>query len=187
VFHRLGDGASAKPAQVLLLPGILSSGPDLKDLDGDGKLDLWLSVFGEDLKTQVARRLTGRVALDYYAYRGTGEPAPFRRSPDLKLTDSLPEATFLDWSLRHRLSIDDDWSGDGRPDLIEVATSGKRTTVSVRIGVSADAKLGFAQKALVPASLESGVREYRVWRLSANEPALTVRRERGGSIVTPSR
>jgi hypothetical protein len=182
LFFRLGAGATGRPVQAILLPGVLSSGPDLQDVDGDGRLDLFLSVFGEELSQQLARRLTGRVKLDYLLYRGAKGAAPFERAPDWSETDAVPEATFLDWSLRHRFMIDDDWTGDGRPDLVVVTVDGGRTQVEVRESGNRDGKIDFARKPSFGASVPTAVLDHRLWALSAGTPAVISRTPTGAVI-----
>ena len=58
--------------------------------------------------------------LEYLLYRGSASGPPFNRSPDFTETDSVPEAQFSEWGLRHRLMLDEDWSGDGAPDLVQI-------------------------------------------------------------------
>ncbi|HYC78181.1 MAG TPA: hypothetical protein VEI02_11195 [Planctomycetota bacterium] len=173
LVRRLGADA---PAQALLLPGVLSSGPDLRDLDGDGRLDLVATTFADDLASQLSRGLRGAVRLTAFVYRGAPGPASFRRAPDLALADDVPEAHFERWDLRHRLLFGDDWTGDGRPDLLAVKVERDRATATVRAGVAgADGALAFAEapwrEATVPASFVA----FAPWRLAASEPALLAR------------
>jgi hypothetical protein len=182
IFYPIGGAAGEpKPTQAILLPGVLSSGPDLKDLDGDGRLDLFLSVFGEDVSQQVARRITGKVRLEYRLYRGLASGTPFSRSPDFLETDAVPEALFDEWGRRHRLMLDDDWTGDGVPDLVQAAATDDAIRISVRPGRLRDGKFGFAA-AGPPAEARAAVKDHRLWRLSATEPAVVCRTAAGAVI-----
>lgn len=141
-FKNIGR-QNPSPSQVILLPGVLSSGPDLADVDGDGNVDLFVSVFAGDLKSEVARRLLGRVRLDYYLYLGTGQRQPFPRSPTLSLNDKVDIATFETWGLRHRRILTDDWNGDGKLDLVQTRIEGEECHVELRYAEGAGAELAF--------------------------------------------
>ena len=134
-FKNTGQPARA-PAQVLLLPGVLSSGPDVGDVNGDGIADLFLSVFAGDVKSEALRRMFGfRVTLDYHLYLGTGGArAPFPRSPTLSLSDKVDNRTFETWSLRPRRVLSHDWNGDGILDLVDFKADAKTCTVTVTYG-----------------------------------------------------
>jgi hypothetical protein len=172
VFKRLGD-ADAKPAQALLLPGVLSNGPDVRDLDGDGRPDLSLSVFGDDLQSQMARGLRGTVKLTYYVYRGTGGATPFEKTPAFSLEDDVPAAQFDDWSLRHRYLFDAGWSGGPRPDLLHVKVGAASTDVEIR-PATAEGALGYAA-AKAPLRLPFALTDFRPWGFSPGVPALLCR------------
>lgn len=172
VFKRLGD-ADAKPAQALLLPGVLSNGPDVRDLDGDGRPDLALSVFGDDLQSQMARGLRGTVKLTYYVYRGTGGATPFEKTPAFSLEDDVPAAQFDVWSLRHRFLFDAGWSGGPRPDLVHVKVGAASTDVEIRTATAAGALAYAATK--TPLRLPLALSDFRPWGVSPGVPALLCR------------
>jgi hypothetical protein len=178
IFYRLGADTS-HPVQVILLSGVLSSGPDIRDVDGDGKLDLLLSVFGQDLSQQLARRITGKVKLEWLLYRGGAGAQPFSRAPDFSETDSLPEKQFDDWGLRHRLILDDDWTGDRVADLVQMTVTEKATRVAIRPGTVRDGKIAFADDPVATAESPVPAKDHRSWRLSATEPAILCRTETG--------
>jgi hypothetical protein len=184
IFHRIAGDASGRPVQAILLPGILSSGPDIRDVDRDGRLDLFLSVFGEDLTQQVARRITGRVRLEYLLYRGAAGGAPFNRSPDFTEVDSVPEAQFAKWDLRHRLILDDDWSGDGLPDLVQMTVSPKGTRIEVRPAELRDGQARYSKSPSASAETPHVAKDHRPWRLAASEPAIICRTETGVVIFS---
>jgi hypothetical protein len=183
IFYPIAGAAGEPvPTQAILLPGVLSSGPDLKDVDGDGRVDLFLSVFGEDLGQQLTRRITGRVRLEYRLYRGMASGPPFSRSPDFLETDGVPEASFNDWARRHRLMLDEDWSSDRAPDLVQVAASDDAIRISVRPGRVEDGKFGFQAEPVSSAEAKTAVLDHRLWRLSASEPGVVCRTPTGAVI-----
>src|SRR5262249_24744299 len=145
---------------------------------------LIVSVFGQDVTQQVARRITGKVRLDYLVYRGSGAGEPFSRSPDFSESDSVPEKQFNEWSLRHRLILDDDWTGDRFPDLVQMAVSDDATRLSIRPGSSRDGRITFASDPVATAEVPVAVKDHRSWRLSATEPAILCRTETGAVIFT---
>jgi hypothetical protein len=177
------------PSQVILLPGVLSSGPDLLDLDGDGRLDLVLSTFAGDMKSELGRQILGRVRLDYHAYLGTGSSPPFPRSPTLTETDTLDLDTFETWDLRHRRLFGKDWTGDGRPDLVTVEVDEGKTTVRVRPAtgsLSEGASEAFGEDG-PSIGLADAALGYRQVSLGPGRPALRLRTAGGVAYVTPAR
>ena len=142
-FKNLGR-PTEKPAQVLLLPGVLSAGPYLADVDGDGNKDLFLSVFAGDVASEVQRRLMGRVTIDYHLYLGTGKSPPFSRSPSLSLQDKLDTRTFESWGIRHRRILSHDWNGDGKLDLVRLNSEKGQCTVEIRYATGSGSGLAFS-------------------------------------------
>jgi hypothetical protein len=182
IFHRIGGPDAGRPVQAILLPGILASGPAIKDVDRDGRLDLFLSVFGEDLGQQVTRRITGKVKLEYLLYRGAAQGPPFLRSPDFSEVDAIPETQFSDWRLRDRLILDDDWTGDGVPDVVAMSVDARATRIEVRGGGSDRGRAGFTKKPSASSEADVSVKDHRAWRLGPSEPAILCRTETGALI-----
>jgi hypothetical protein len=169
VFKRL-DPNAPKPLQAILLPGVLSNGPDFFDADKDGRVDCVVSVFGDDLKARVARGLRGATELKYFVYRGLAGAEPFERTPAATIVDDVPTAVFDVWSLRHRRLFGDDWTGDGVPDLASFETKGDATAIEVRAGASGG--VAYAEKPARRATLPFVVDDVRRWSLPSGAPAL---------------
>ena len=145
-FHAGKDGGQGKLELVLLLPGLLSSGPHLEDVDGDGRRDLFLCIGGGSLKSEIARRLLGRAKLDYHLYLNHGGDRPFARSPELSIQDSVPTALFSNWGRRHRLFLRDDWNGDGLLDLLRLKKGPKGLRIAIRHGERREGSFRFSPK-----------------------------------------
>lgn len=120
-LSRAQDAGKGRPTQVLLLPGVLSKGPRLRDLDGDGRLDLIVSLYGADLKAHLSRLLISSVRMTWHVYLGREGPTPFAHSPAISLHARVPLEQFAAWDLRHRVLLQGDWDGDGRCDLLRAA------------------------------------------------------------------
>ena len=162
------------PTQVIVLPGVLSSGPSLADVDGDGHVDLFLSVFAGDVKSEITRRLLGRVRLDYYLYLGTGDTQPFPRSPSHSLTDKVDTQTFETWGIRHRRILTDDWDGDGMLDLVQVHIDDGSCHVQVRHAVGSGPDLAFADSG-ASFSWKGEVIHYTTTAIQRGRPAVRLK------------
>lgn len=154
-------GRGPQPDQVLLLPGVLSGGPDLRDVDGDGRPDLFLSLYGGGLGSEIGRRLSGRVQLEYLLYLGRGEETPFPRAPDVRLKDLVPVADFDVWDLRHRLLLTHDWDGDGLLDLVKVEFEGESFRAKIHRGEGSGGSFRFRDEAFARTEIERPVRKFR--------------------------
>ena len=181
LFRNIGK-PNPDPSQVILLPGVLSSGPHVADVGGDGNNDLLLSVFAGDLKSEVSRRLLGRVRLDYYLYLGTGTQPPFPRSPSLTLTDKVETATFETWGLRHRRMISDDWNGDGRADLVLTRSTGDRCRVEIRFAHVPGEAYGFADKGMT-FTWKGRVVRYKSTSIQPGKPAIRLETPTGVAYI----
>jgi hypothetical protein len=78
--------------------------------------------------------------------------------------------------------LDEDWSSDGRPDLVQVAATDSSIKVSVRPGRLKDGKFEFLSDASSSAESPSCVKDHRLWRLSASEPGVVCRTATGAVI-----
>jgi hypothetical protein len=185
LFFRNGERPVSRPSFVLLLPGVLSSGPDLVDLDGDGRLDLWLSVFGGSLRSEVARRVFRRVGLDYHVYLGRSGSPPFGRSPDASFEDQLEVASFETWDLRHRIQLQGDWNGDRRHDLVRLCPlSDDRIEVRLHLASAPATPYAIDEDALA-ASIEvkGPITGYAAREVRGLGPAVQITHERGVTLV----
>jgi hypothetical protein len=182
VFRR--PGRKGPPLQALLLPGVLSHGPELLDLDGDGRAELSLSVFGDDWKSQAARGLRGSVKLTYFVYRGVAGPTPFGKTPALTWSDDVPAADFDRWALRRRFVFDADWTGDGRPDLLVWRTADGVTSVGVRAGIAGAKGLAFAERPVAEATIPFAATNFLPWSPGTG-PAVLVRGAGRVAVVRP--
>jgi hypothetical protein len=120
--------------------------------------------------------------VEYLLYRGSSEGQPFHRAPDFTESDHVPESEFVEWELRHRLLLGDDWSGDGRPDLLRVGAHDRGTRLEVLPGRTGGGKAGFADSPSAVAETPLGVKNRQCWRLSPDEPAVICRTETGAVI-----
>ncbi|NRA96988.1 MAG: VCBS repeat-containing protein, partial [Planctomycetes bacterium] len=146
----------------------------LVDVDGDGHIDLFMSVFAGDLKAEVARRLLGRVRLDYYLYLGTGKSQPFPRSPNHSLADKVDTQTFEDWGLRHRLMLTGDWNGDGKLDLVRTRIEDGNCHVEVRHATGAGSTFAFADSG-PSLSWKGDVIDYTTTAIQSGRPAVRLK------------
>lgn len=181
LFFRNPGKPSRRPAQILLLPGVLSSGPYLEDVDGDGHVDLFLSLFAGDLKSEMQRRVFGRVTLDYHLYLGTGETPPFPRSPSLSLQDKLGTRTFESWGLRHRRDLSRDWNADGKRDLVSLAADKNSCTATIRYASGSGPDLAFIDGPEF--RWEGAVVDYTVTAIEKGRPAIRLKTRTGVTFI----
>ena len=173
LFFRGGGAAGAPPRQVIVLGGVLSGGARLRDLDGDGRLDLLVSVFGGGVTANIARLVLRSVKLEYHFYPGTPGKRPFTRSPALTLVDHVPLSIFDRWDLRHRLFADRDWTGDGFADLLRIESDGEEESrVTLRAGRRGESGIRFQEKPLAALRLPKGLLGYQSRSLAGDRPAL---------------
>jgi hypothetical protein len=165
---------------------VLSSGPDLADVDGDGLLDLVLSVFAGSLKGEIQRRLTGKVRLSYYVYLGSGKNPPFPRSPDLTIEDVVSTEVFEAWDLRHRCLLDRDWTKDGLSDLVRLEGDDEGVSVTVHTGSKASGRLAFNAGPAFSHRYVGPVLGYRTVSLMTGRPAVQLLTPAGASFITLS-
>lgn len=109
-----------EPAGVLLLGGLLSAGPDLLDLNGDGGKDLLLAVVPAGVTGEL-QKLQGRLPVTWHIWFHNKAAMPWGRSPDFTWTDTLDAVCLERWGLRHRLLVGPDQDGDGLLDLASLA------------------------------------------------------------------
>ena len=174
VFHQNGRSKPRKATGLLLLPGVLSSGPDIADVDGDGLPDLFVSTFAGGASQQI-ERLFGQIKLEYHLYLGTGESMPFPRAPVTSLVDRVPTEDFEIWGRRHRRLLGDDWNDDGRQDLVRIDRDDDRITVRIHAGLGRGKSFRFADAALAESSLKRDAQSYGLVRLSKEGPAVRLK------------
>jgi hypothetical protein len=121
VLYRQG---SSNPAGVLLLNGLLSTGPELVDLNGDGHKDMLLAVVPSGVTGEL-HKLAGRLPITWHVWFHSPSAMPFSRSPDFSWTDTLDAVSLERWGLRHRLLVGPDVNGDGLLDLVSVSRDGE--------------------------------------------------------------
>ncbi len=109
-----------EPAGVLLLAGLLSAGPELVDLDGDGDKDLLLALVPAGVAGEL-QKLSGRLPVTWHIWFHDKGAMPWGRSPDFTWTDTLDPPSLERWGLRHRLLVGPDQNGDGLLDLASLA------------------------------------------------------------------
>ena len=78
--------------------------------------------------------------------------------------------------------LDEDWSADGKPDLVQIAATDSSIKVSVRPGRLEDGKFEFLSDPSSSASAGVPVKDHRLWRLSATEPGVVCRTAAGAVI-----
>lgn len=184
-FLNRGRPATA-PSHVLVLPGNLSSGPDLVDADGDGVLDLWLSVEGAGMKSGV-QRLLGKIKLTWYLYRGTAKEPPFGRTPDLTFEDMVPGDVYDAWGLRHRLFLSRDWDGDGRSDLARLSgDAGSGTKLDVHPAPARPEPYRPADAPTATITMRAPVRAHRAATLAPGRPAIQLDLPDGVVFLAPA-
>jgi hypothetical protein len=184
IFRNKGE-PSTKPDQVLLLPGVLSDGPSVADVNGDGRPDLFLSIYGGGIGSELARRLTGRVSLDLLLYLGQPDGTMFARSPQLKLNDSVPIREFEYWGLRHRLLITHDWNGDGVHDLAQIESVDGGLILSVFLGQWKDSSFSFMERAFAVGEYKGDPKRFRAMNLHSATVCLLITTDVGVVHLLP--
>ncbi len=181
LLYRLG---SQKPAGALLLSGMLSSGPDLVDANGDGRMDLALSVVASGVRGELQRAI-GKCPVTWHIYLHQGGAMPWPRSPHYTLTDTLDAATFDRWGTRHRVFLAGDMDADGFQELVRVRSAANGVVVELQRG--RQHKDGpFADDVFASCHVEGTVRGYSAVSLG-DKPAILVRCDGSFFFVTLQR
>ena len=183
LIFRGGATLVDKPKQVLLLPGVLSSGPEIRDINGDGHLDMLLSIYGGGVSNELARRFLGRVSLEYLLYLGSAG-GDIARSPHLRLEDKVDTASFEVWGLRHRLLFNLDWNGDGICDLARVAPEEGGFLVTVHRGKQEKDEFHFESDPMVTGTFRGSALSLRAMLLDHKTPCIFVTTAHGAVHLT---
>lgn len=128
-IHRGHPDAGETATSTLLIEGVISFGPKILDVNGDGRSDLWLGV-SQGAVGQRLQGVFGKVTMKWQLWIGREGRRPFGRSPALTIDDGMPKKVFDQWNRRHRLRVASDLTGDGIADLVRHdATRKFRVTV----------------------------------------------------------
>ncbi|MSR75112.1 MAG: VCBS repeat-containing protein [Planctomycetes bacterium] len=170
-----------QPAGALLLSGMLSTGPDLVDVNGDGKLDLALTLVASGVRGELQRAI-GRCPVTFHLYLHRGGGMPWPRSPDFSLTDIVDAASFDRWGLRHRVFLAGDMDGDGLQELARVRPKGDGLLVELRHGRRGQGG-PFDEEVLGSCVIEGNVRAYAAVSLGKS-PAVMLRYDKHYTFLT---
>ncbi len=147
LLGRKEGGMAREMDEVIPIAGILGGMPVFDDIDGDGRLDMCLSVYGSGISEGGRRLLLRRVSAEYQIFRGTGATPPFARVPDVRLVESIPLDDFNRFGTRCFASIEGDLDGDGISELVRRRGEGDDRHLTVHRGSLAGGRLRFADEA----------------------------------------
>ncbi|MCB9833125.1 MAG: VCBS repeat-containing protein [Planctomycetes bacterium] len=186
LLNRPEEFFARRPDFALKVQGVIGNGPDFRDVDGDGALDLVYGSYGAGI-SDALQRMMGTVKVAFRIHRGTPKAAsPFELQPSRLLDLDLSKDDFGRWGARRNFAVGTDLDGDGIGDLFRMADAGggRHRLLVFKGGRKKDGELVFADEA--SASLDAGTFEtlsLRSMRPGASTDLVLIR-ERSLGLVT---
>ncbi|MFT7619434.1 MAG: hypothetical protein ACI97A_003088 [Planctomycetota bacterium] len=170
-----GKGKFAKrPDFALRIGGIIGNGPQLTDLNADGRPDLVFGSYGTSVSDAIQRAM-GNIKVSFNVYIAKKDDKnPFLAQPDLTANYRVPKSDYAKWSVRNNYILHEDLNGDGIADLFQMVPTKGGHILSVSAGRKDRGKpLVFDDKPFISA-IEGDIKNVTFRTMTTNKPVCMV-------------